>query len=244
MFFQHFLLTKIVSPLLAFSLSFFNFLSDSSNIILTPTGVCERPVFGKSVITNTLNNGGDSATGDFNNDGKLDVAIQYRSQNTLVVYSGKGNGDFGEARVMDSNSTTFSVIAGDFNNDGKTDLLTAARIYYGDGAGNFPQSRLLLLGANATGFTKGDFNGDDNLDIIGYVFSNSTAEVFFGDGAGNFGNRTTVSIPGNGIRSFSVSDINTDGISDIVATLSNTNGVALILGATAGSLSDFGKRNS
>jgi hypothetical protein len=234
MLFQHLLLAKMVSPFLAFSLSFFNFLSDSPNINITPPGVCERPAFGSSVITNTLNSGGESATGDFNNDGKLDIAIQYGSQDTLVIYNGKGNGDFGEARVIDSNSTTFSVVAGDFNNDGKTDLLTAARIYYGDGAGNFPQSRLLLLGANATGFTKGDFNGDDNLDIIGYVFSNSTAEIFFGDGAGNFGNRATVSIPTNGIRSFDVSDINADGISDIVVTLSNSNGVAVVLGAPSG----------
>lgn len=233
MIFQHILLTKMAAPLLAFALPFFNFLSDT-NVIQNPSVACEQPSLGKSIITNTLQNAGDAAVGDFNNDGKLDFAIQYGLQNTLAVQYGKGNGLFEEPRVIDSNSTTFSITAGDFNNDGKTDLLTPAKIFLGDGAGNFPQSRLLLLGANASNFTAGDFNGDDKLDIAGNVFSNGTMEVFFGDGLGGFGNQTQVVFPSNSVNGFEISDVNGDGISDIIATFSGSNGVGVALGGISG----------
>jgi hypothetical protein len=233
MFLQHFLLFKVAAPLLAFTFPFFNFLS-GTNVPQTPAVACEQPSLGKSALTNTMFNAGDSAIGDFNNDGKLDFAIQYGSQNTLVVQNGKGNGLFEAPRVIDNNSSTFSVTTADFNNDGKLDLLTQARIYLGDGAGNFPQSRLLQLGSNTLGFVSGDFNGDDKPDIAGLVFSNGTMEVYFGDGSGGFSPVTQVAFPSRSIGTFDISDVNGDGISDIIATFSNVSGVGVMLGGANG----------
>lgn len=233
MILQHLLLTKVAAPLLAFSIPFFNFLSQT-NVLETPTVICEQPTLGKSVITNTFNSAGDSAIGDFNNDGKLDIAVQYNAQTTLAVQFGRGNGVFGDPRVIDLNSSGFSIVAGDFNNDGKIDLLTPSKIFFGDGSGNFPQSRLLVLGSNALTVVTGDFNGDDKLDISGLVFSNGTLDVFFGDGEGGFGTQTQVAFPGNNINNFEVSDVNGDGISDVIATFTGSNSVGVRFGSTNG----------
>ena len=91
MFLQHFLLIKVAAPLLAFAFPFFNFLTDT-NVLQTPSVACEQPSLGKIAVTNTLNNGGESVTGDFNNDGKLDFAVQYGTQTTLVVQNGEHTG--------------------------------------------------------------------------------------------------------------------------------------------------------
>ncbi|MBS1795646.1 MAG: VCBS repeat-containing protein [Acidobacteria bacterium] len=227
--------------LLAVILPFFNFLSEGGFMQNPPADAsqnqivaCDQPVFGKSILTNTYQAAGDTAVGDFNNDGRLDIAVQYGSQNTLVVQNGLGNGRFEAPRIIDSNSTSFYLIAGDFNNDGKIDLLTPARIYYGDGAGNFPQSHLLLLGSNALWFSSADLNGDDKLDLVGWVFSNSTLEVYYGDGTGGFGSQVQVSIPNNFVSGFELADVNNDGLADILTSLSNTNGVGVIYGGVNG----------
>lgn len=193
---------------------------------------CARPVLGGSRVTNTLAVATDAAYADFNNDGRLDFAIQSSSTGTIFTQSGRGDGFFDAPRIIDNNSSGFSVISGDFNNDGHADLLTPAKAFFGDGAGNFSPPRLLQLGSNATAFVPGDFNGDDNLDFAGIVFSTGTVEAFFGDGFGGFGNRTIVGFASQA-AGFSVSDVNSDGISDLAAVL-NSNTVSIVLGSANG----------
>ena len=66
------------------------------------------------------------AVGDFNGDGKADLAVANLGSNNVAVLLGNGNGTFATAVTYASGGTApFSVAVGDFNGDGKLDLAVA-----------------------------------------------------------------------------------------------------------------------
>src|SRR5439155_18635800 len=62
-----------------------------------------------------------SAVGDFNGDGKQDLAVTNVTTNSVSVLLGNGNGTFGAPATFPVGSTPTSVAVGDFNGDGKQD---------------------------------------------------------------------------------------------------------------------------
>ena len=86
--------------------------------------------------------------GDFNGDGKLDVALAFHflnlgqttnTQNVAIAY-GHGDGTFAAPVNVPGTSGGTAVSVGDLNSDGKLDLdvsLATLVPFYGDGAGNF-----------------------------------------------------------------------------------------------------------
>ena len=63
------------------------------------------------------------AVGDFNKDGKLDIAVANQTDSTVSVRLGNGDGTFqANTDYASGGSNTISVVAGDFNGDGKIDL--------------------------------------------------------------------------------------------------------------------------
>ncbi|MFA6001902.1 MAG: VCBS repeat-containing protein, partial [Thermoleophilia bacterium] len=64
-------------------------------------------------------------TGDFNGDGKTDLAVANQSSNDVSVLIGNGNGGFDSAGNTGVGSQPSSVTTGDFNGDGKADLAEA-----------------------------------------------------------------------------------------------------------------------
>src|SRR5204863_103270 len=81
------------------------------------------------------------AVGDFNRDGKQDLAVANAASANMSILLGDGAGNFGTATNFGTGSTPRSVAVGDFNGDGKQDLVTGnagsnnMSILLGDGAG-------------------------------------------------------------------------------------------------------------
>ena len=67
-------------------------------------------------------------TGDFNGDGRLDLAVANSSSNTVSILLGNANGTFQAAQNFATGAGPMSVAVGDFNKDGKLDLATANAI--------------------------------------------------------------------------------------------------------------------
>ncbi|MCL1469047.1 VCBS repeat-containing protein, partial [Argonema galeatum A003/A1] len=81
--------------------------------------------------------------GDFNGDGKTDIAAANRTSNNVSVLLGTGTGSFGAATNFAVGNSPLSVTVGDFNGDGKTDIAAAnfnsnnVSVLLGTGTGSF-----------------------------------------------------------------------------------------------------------
>ncbi|WP_221392023.1 FG-GAP-like repeat-containing protein [Dyadobacter sp. NIV53] len=120
-------------------------------------------------------------TGDFNNDGQLDLAVSngdYPISN-ISVLAGRGDGSFGKAVTYPSGmGLPASIITGDLNSDSKLDIavsngghtLGSIAVLPGNGDGSFAEPRVLnISGIFPTSVIQGDFNKDKKQDL---AFSN------------------------------------------------------------------------
>ena len=96
---------------------------------------------------------GEISLGDFNEDGKLDMAfpltgsqIQNQPSHAVLIYFGDGAGNLTAGPVIEVGNEPHSVITPDFNKDGHLDLAVSNRtdgtvsLLLGDGTGNFTLS--------------------------------------------------------------------------------------------------------
>jgi len=179
-------------------------------------------------------------TGDFNGNGKLDLAVADNSNAGGVgIYLGNGDGTFQAAVNYPTGPNSSSVAVGDFNGDGKLDLAVAnvgtvgdspgnVSILLGNGDGTFQPAVNYSAGQDSTSAVVGDFNGDGNLDLaVANVGGN--VSILLGNGDGTF--QPAVSYPaGQGPTSVVVGDFNGDNKLDLVVIGSSSSGVSLLLG--------------
>jgi hypothetical protein len=175
------------------------------------------------------------AVGDFNGDGRLDIAAAGYNSVTVVFNTG-GQVFFTAGPTY--NVAAFSALApsqvavGDFNGDGRPDLAVTA--YYnstvsvllnkGDGTGTFGAEHLYAVGGFPTALAVGDFNGDGKPDLAVTVVTASGTTTSYGvsvlqnlgDGTGAFAAARTYAVGGG--LSVAVGDFNHDGKLDIVTT--------------------------
>ncbi len=112
------------------------------------------------------------ASGDFNHDGKLDLALSP----PLVVLLGRGDGTFKELPPMTVTDTPSQIIVADLNLDGRLDLLANINggsnlmdLYLGNGDGTFVEQSThpYCVGFNDTcDIFVSDLNGDGKPDIL------------------------------------------------------------------------------
>ncbi len=197
--------------------------------------------------------------GDFNGDGKVDVAVSLSAVNVggqEVVFLGNGDGTFQSGKTSTGIEFAAAVVAGDFNSDGKLDLVIAGQtdlsnitsILLGNGDGTFQAPTTLF--SNSGTLATADVNGDGKLDL---VLLNGVVAVYLGKGDGTFSNTHSYQSLGGG-GGLAVADFNLDGKLDIAAgnlllgngdgTFKGVSGVALSLpqyGPPATVVGDFNK---
>lgn len=164
--------------------------------------------------------------GDFNGDGKLDLAITTMNQNvpSIGLYGGTGAGTFAAPKfypVGSANSNPIGMVTGDFNRDGRLDLAVAdnndnvVSILLGVGNGTFTQTTY-PTGLSPQTIVTADLNNDGNLDLVIGDGGDTNITVLLGQGDGTFGAPITWSTGvGQQLPYITVADFNGDGLPDI-----------------------------
>jgi hypothetical protein len=121
----------------------------------------------------------EAAEGDFNHDGKPDLALANAGTNTVTILIGNGDGTFQPGVDYPINSFGFGLVTGDFNADGVLDLAVTSNncntpasncvgtisILLGNGDGTF-QPHVDYPGAiYPTVLAAADLNGDGGTDL-------------------------------------------------------------------------------
>jgi FG-GAP-like repeat len=201
-------------------------------------------------------------SGDFNGDGKLDLAISNGGDNTIYVYLGNGDGTFAVPEILyTQGQSPVWLAAAQLRTSGHLDLIAVdsdtkqVEVFTGNGDGTFQSGAIVATLAQTPTFVlAADFNNDGNMDLaVGLVvdpFSTEPQfEILLGDGSGSF--LKTVAPPpiDNGPGEspiptawLALGDVNNDGWLDVVTTVEfggavaylNQNGSAFLQGPVFG----------
>lgn len=196
----------------------------------------------------------DVATGDFNNDDRLDLVTANHWDNTVSVRLGDGQGGFGPANNLTVGSNPRSVAIGDFNGDTIDDISTAnggsgdVSVLLSNENGTFQTavSTNLNLGPydGPVSLAEGDFNADGKMDLAvgasvnsyyyGY-YTSGYVGVLLSDGAGGFNNSSGWNYVGDSPSDLVVGQLNGDNKLDVV-TAGSWGYVSVLLGNDSGGL--------
>ncbi len=184
------------------------------------------------------------AVGDFNRDGKLDLAVTSNSlSGSVSILLSNGDGTFQSPVSYATGSQSVGITVGDFDSDGKLDLAVtngnsnSVSVLLGNGDGTFKPAVNYPVAAAPTSIAAGDFNRDGKVDLAVLNFSSPHLNILLGNGDGTFQNAVTypfitgASLP----QAMALADVNGDGVLDVVAGNSPAGTVTVFLGNSNGS---------
>ena len=175
------------------------------------------------------------AAGDFNRDGKADLASLDGSSFQILI--GKGDGTFAPAVTYGVGANPVFVLQRDLNRDGKTDILVInngsndVSILLGNGDGTFQPQKTFAAGKAPMAAITGDFNRDGKIDIA--VASSEGVSILLGNGDGTFQPQTIHTATGP-LTAIVQAALRQDGIEDLIGINSASKRFVLLPGVGNG----------
>jgi hypothetical protein len=179
--------------------------------------------------------------GDFNNDGKADIAVMnFGGSGSISVLLNSGTGTFPTYTQYPINGYGYGIAVADFNKDGNLDIVATdetentVSVLLGNGTGAFPTFATYPTGSFPEGVTVADFNGDGWPDIAVANNIGATVSILINkaDGSGTFLPTVNYSAAGGGQPiSIAAGSFRGNGIIDLaLATGSGSGGIVVLLG--------------
>lgn len=135
-----------------------------------------------------------AAIGDFNNDGRPDVAVANAVSRDVTILRRDAQGRYSTVQTVPVGDEPIAIEAGLMNGDTRLDLVVTNRnsdsvsVLLGRGDGSFDAARTFMAGSAGsapTGLALADLNLDGNLDVVVPNNRSSDASVMLGDGLGS-----------------------------------------------------------
>lgn len=191
----------------------------------------------------------DIASGDFDEDGNVDLAVSASSGDAIAILLGNGAGGFGAATTYATPTvaTGRGLVVADFTSDGRVDVALsgatlATHLFPGDGLGGLEPAIESAAPHFAIGIDAIDANEDGNLDLLVIGRTDPSADDFvgllLGDGAGQFSDAGFLDATRRA-RSATTGDFDRDGHAD-VAVARDARFVSILLGDGTGAFAIAG----
>ncbi len=174
--------------------------------------------------------------GDFNGDGRLDVATGNVFSSDFSVLLGNGDGSFEHPPGNVVGSFATAIATGDFtgNRSLGTAVLNQASdsvtILPGNGDGTFQQSLTVPLpaGSGATSIIAADFNNDGRTDLAVSDTNLNEVSILLGNGDGTF-QSSTIAVPGGPVA-LVAGDFTGGGHLDLAVADRDSSSVTILIG--------------
>jgi hypothetical protein len=188
-------------------------------------------------------------TGDWNRDGKRDVALTTAPDHRLTILDGDGAGGFSNRRDIQLTAPPGFLTTGDWDGDGIADLAmtigaAGIAVLWGDGVGFIPGPNLPAF-EGATGCASGDLDGDGRVELVVIEEgSHGGIQIFQKGPHGRIviykwttrDATPTRTVYAGGARpgSPSIADVTGDGRPDLVIALVGAGGIGVLPGLPGG----------
>ena len=187
---------------------------------------------------------GSIVVGDFNGDGKPDVAVANTGSNDVSILLNNGDGTFKAAKNSPAGTSPLKMATGDFNGDGKLDLVVingGAGVFLlpGNGDGTFQPPVAIVADPSPVTIVVADFNEDQKPDLLLGDGSGGGLTLLLGKGDGTFQPAVTLPQITGSIASMISGDFTGDKhadviVSEVVPNAGHLNSFVIVVSLLAG----------
>ncbi len=202
--------------------------SDETRVVIIYTGDGE----GGFDFFEKLPGGNVPVVGDFNNDGRQDLAVTHTGESIFFLYFAEEDGTYRkteEVRIRNLGD----LIVGHFNEDDHLDIAAPVwpnniNVLLNQGDESFEVTNIEIP-SFAEHLSTGDVNSDGHLDLVCESAVRDSVYVLKGNGQGEFTFIDSI-FAGRSARSHVLVDTNQDGFLDVVTGNSGANDITIIRG--------------
>ena len=179
------------------------------------------------------------AVGDFNEDGKPDLAvIEFggTGHSLLALFLGEGDGKFRAGATYELAIQSAGIALADFNGDGHLDVAASSggegktgnvMIFFGTGKGTLEKPTTYKVAGTPGNIAAADLNGDKHPDLA--TVTAGTVAILLNDGTGKFLKPVTYDAGGGEAVDVKIADLRHDGRNDLAVVNASLSAIAVLL---------------